>query len=384
MIGRTKKAYIKILGNEHSFDECLSDHDILKILRYYDRHINFNNTNFLNKFLLCERNYPKLRDLYHFFKDIINCKSCSTVSNEFWKCRGWHDNEIKEMVSKDQRKRSKRCVEYWISKGFSIDDAKSKVSDYQRRNCKITNQKRQKSYYIGLGYSDEEAEQIANSINDRLSAFRKQFWIDRGYSDKDAERKIKSISGNNSKEFLKQKFGSKYMERYNEICDHKRSASLGCNNPMFGKPAPNGSGFGISGTYKGIYFRSIPEYIFLRDHLNRGLDIISNDVLATTFSDKVRIKYKFGEKLRSYSPDFICQKTIIEIKNSYSIKTSEWKAKEQALSVFVKNSDKYKRYVVIIGDNLTMPKDVIWNDYKLGDLVIDSGKLKRFIKIYES
>ena len=35
------------------------------------------------------------------------------------------------------------------------------------------------------------------------------------------------------------------------------NASKGKNNPMYGKPSPQGSGNGWSGWYKGIYFRSL-------------------------------------------------------------------------------------------------------------------------------
>ncbi|MBR4316812.1 MAG: hypothetical protein IKP65_07630 [Alphaproteobacteria bacterium] len=33
--------------------------------------------------------------------------------------------------------------------------------------------------------------------------------------------------------------------------------SKGKNNPMYGKPAPKGSGNGVSGWYKGWFFRSL-------------------------------------------------------------------------------------------------------------------------------
>ena len=63
-----------------------------------------------------------------------------------------------------------------------------------------------------------------------------------------------------------------WVEKYGEEEANKRmarakikwsKASSGKNNPMYGKPTPNGSGNGWSGWYKGWFFRSIKELSYM-------------------------------------------------------------------------------------------------------------------------
>ena len=70
-----------------------------------------------------------------------------------------------------------------------------------------------------------------------------------------------------------------WLERYGkEIADQKlkdlklkiSKSSKGSNNPMFGKPSPQGSGNGWSGWYKGWFFRSFLELSYMINVIERN------------------------------------------------------------------------------------------------------------------
>jgi hypothetical protein len=97
------------------------------------------------------------------------------------------------------------------------------------------------------------------------------------------------------------------MKSYSE----KRSKlHSGKNNPMYGKPSPNGSGQGWKGWYKDFYFRSLRElsYVIYLDE--------NNIKWSTAEKKKFRIEYKdYNGTDRTYAPDFIIEdKKLVEIK----------------------------------------------------------------------
>lgn len=92
----------------------------------------------------------------------------------------------------------------------------------------------------------------------------------------------------------------------------KRSAiHSGRNNPMYGKPSPNGSGNGYKGHYKNHYFRSLRElsYIIYLDK--------NNIKWESAEQKKFNIKYNnYDGTDRTYRPDFFLVETntLVEIK----------------------------------------------------------------------
>ncbi|MCK9446145.1 hypothetical protein M0Q50_04545 [bacterium] len=99
-------------------------------------------------------------------------KILSPFTEEFWIKRGIFDkNEIKNKI-KSQRKLN---IEYWINKGFTIDESKIKVSEYQSENSnkriikhddkKDTYEYRKKyniciEYYLDKGFTEEESIEL--------------------------------------------------------------------------------------------------------------------------------------------------------------------------------------------------------------------------------
>lgn len=84
----------------------------------------------------------------------------------------------------------------------------------------------------------------------------------------------------------------------------------GDGNPMYGKPAPVGSGNGWSGWYKGWYFRSLLELSYMIFVIERF-----NIKWEPGESKKNKIEYQHDGVIKNYFPDFILnEKYVIECK----------------------------------------------------------------------
>ena len=91
-----------------------------------------------------------------------------------------------------------------------------------------------------------------------------------------------------------------------------------------GRLAPEGSGRGISGHIisDGFYFRSSYELSYIVQLTSKGIQYQS--------AEKITIPYTFEGKPRTYHPDFIIDKTIIEIKPKSRLKEALVQAKLEA------------------------------------------------------
>lgn len=104
-------------------------------------------------------------------EDNPNCK-------EFYLKRGYSDPvEISSLMEERKRKNSSRCVEFWIEKGLTKEEAEKEISriqdksaceNYQRAMKENNRTWTQKQYWIDKGYSDEEAEE---KLSDSQSTF---------------------------------------------------------------------------------------------------------------------------------------------------------------------------------------------------------------------
>lgn len=88
-------------------------------------------------------------------------KTSAYSSSDEWFIEKYGENWL-EMKEYFMRKKSKRCLEYWTSYGYSVEDAKIKVSEYQNCNSGV-----HKKYYKQNGYTDEEIDVIIKQINSK-------------------------------------------------------------------------------------------------------------------------------------------------------------------------------------------------------------------------
>lgn len=108
-----------------------------------------------------------------------------------------------------------------------------------------------------------------------------------------------------------EKYGQAEADHRDQRYRHKQSVNFsGSNNPMYGKPAPMGSGNGWSGWYKDWFFRSLRELTYRINELEAH-----NLTWRTAENRDLRISYSWLGKERNYFADFLVEdKTLVECK----------------------------------------------------------------------
>jgi Mor family transcriptional regulator len=108
--------------------------------------------------------------------------------------------------------------------------------------------------------------------------------------------------------------------------------SKGENNPMYGKPAPQGSGNGWKGWYKNWFFRSLRELSYMINIIEKN-----NYDWQTGESSRFKIEYTdpASKHIKNYFPDFVINSSkIVEIKPIKLHDTPLVKSKKQAAENF--------------------------------------------------
>lgn len=149
-----------------------------------------------------------------------------------------------------------------------------------------------------------------------------------------SEHNAKPMTGRSVYSVWLEKFGSEVADRLmKEFQDKQRKNFSGSNNPMFGKPAPQGSGNGWSGWYQGHYFRSLLELSYLLDIEKRGLH------WETGEQKKFAVLYQLNGQVRTYFPDFhlTSSDVFIEVKPKRLLHTLENLAKFDAAKLAFSN-----------------------------------------------
>lgn len=117
-------------------------------------------------------------------------KKISSLSVLYYTKQGMSAKTAKKIISEKQRKRSNRCIEYWINKGFDLSAAQNQVSLIQKTHNEAKGPEynhREKSvrcveYWIGKGLSPEKARQKVSEIQTlaTLEAFVNRYGEEEG------------------------------------------------------------------------------------------------------------------------------------------------------------------------------------------------------------
>jgi hypothetical protein len=158
-----------------------------------------------------------------------------------------------------------------------------------------------------------------------------------------ARQQLKRVTNNKPVyDIWLEKYGQEEADRLDLLRKAKWSAhSTGNKNPMYGKPAPQGSGNGWSGWYKGFYFRSLYE---LGCILNFEKENVS---FKTAETKKFKIPYidALGTR-RNYYADFITSTgLLVECKPTRLWNTPSVKAKQSAAEVWC--TQRNLKYVLV-------------------------------------
>jgi Zn finger protein HypA/HybF involved in hydrogenase expression len=164
------------------------------------------------------------------------------------------------------------------------------------------------------------------------------------------------------------KYGKQVADEKQEAFKNKISKIFsGEGNPMYGKPAPIGSGNGWSGWYKGWYFRSLLELSYMIFVIERF-----NIKWESGESKKNRIEYLYDGVIKNYFPDFILnEKYVIECKPKKLQKTEINKIKMEYAKIYCESNG----LVLKMRDCRKIKKNELIELYKSGNI--------KFIEKYE-
>ena len=173
----------------------------------------------------------------------------------------------------------------------------------------------------------EEIVELAKQGNNTVAIKRKLSFICDGKRITTLIRSYFKLKGKNHYEKWNIVYGKEKADEMTEELKRRQSVNAsGENNPMFGKPSPQGSGNGWNGWYKEFYFRSLRELSYLLDLDEKQIPWSSGE--AHKF-DIPYVNYK-GTK-RTYRPDFLVNKEkLVEIKPKRLQKTPTIMAKAAA------------------------------------------------------
>jgi len=196
------KAYTNLKTDFNKFKELLIEHFPA---------FNISNTDYLNTVYsyICgikiKGKVSFIRECSKFFKLQRNGKGGSRTSKDYWVSIGWSEDEAIKKVSELQSARSILTVGYWTNRGYSESEAKKMVAERQSYNSKKRYEKYtadeissqsvwSKSYWMAKGYTEEEAEyEIA-----KRNYGKREFWnSDKEYAE------IKKIIGKKTSNFIK-------------------------------------------------------------------------------------------------------------------------------------------------------------------------------------
>lgn len=165
------------------------------------------------------------------------------------------------------------------------------------------------------------------------------------------------------------------IERMTDAERREKYGQPGERNPMYGKPAPEGSGAGYSGWYNGIFFRSKMELSYL-------IFVGTDRVIPAESVFKIKYVGANGTN-RTYRPDFIVDKsTIVEIKPSALVESVENTLKMDAAAKFFRDSA-YEYRSVTENDFPIITFDKMWSMYNDGEITLCSHTERRIRKKYE-
>lgn len=391
------RKFINVYHNTFTNDELqsidsrgyLELQEKLRLFKTYDKRLNITNNNVVS-IIENTSSIPNGQEIKHTCKKIYvyflpeyhelakSSSNLSVVCTKFWVSRGYSEQEAKTMVSKEQERRNPYNNISIIAKrqNCSEEEVRAKLRLRSIKGAQKNALRWKREYWRDRGFSESEITDILTDMANRTSSFTIQFWINRGYTEEEAKAKQYKIASNGSLEAMKERYPDDYMERYN--IRRKRSCRYGKDNWQFGKPAPKKSGCGISGYYGDVYFRSLFEYFYMKMCERDNISYVSNDVSKLKNSEKVIIPYEIDGTIKNYIPDYIINgDTIVEVKNRLAFSNPIWKYKEKGLQEFIKTSKVYKKYLLIDESKLDFDIDVLKQDMASGVVKIDDNKLKR-------
>lgn len=145
----------------------------------------------------------------------IEVISGSAFSEKYWIKRG-----LSEIEAKNKIVQMKPCFkEYWLNKGFNLEESKIKVELHLMNT--------ERAYIIKFGEKGKELYQQEKDRTRRIKSKRtSDYWVGKGFNLEDAKKKVSEHQTNFSKEILINKYGEYEAEKILKIRNEKWQNSL--------------------------------------------------------------------------------------------------------------------------------------------------------------
>ena len=230
-------------------------------------------------------------------------------------------------------KKNRNCAE---NKGLLCLSCSQKIA-HKRPEVILKNKKRAaflSKKYSGKGnpfYGKKHSEET----KDKLRKMDKSYTQTAEFKKKSARKGTDNgMYGRSIYDIWVKKYGQKIAEVKEKELNKKRSINCsGKNNPMYGKPTPQGAGNGWSGWYKGWFFRSLKELSYMIKEIES-----KNKRWRTAETKDLRINYiDYKGNERTYRADFLIEeKELIEVKPSKLKQSLQVRLKSKAAKKFCK------------------------------------------------
>lgn len=202
--------------------------------------------------------------------------------------KGYSEDEAIELRKLHQRTSSKRCVEYWISRGLSHEEALQSVSDYQRINAR--------EY-------QKQPEELRRSRN-RLCA---EYWKEKGLNETEIKKRLKDNGLTFSLDLCISKYGNELgmelwktrQEKWQRTLSSKSVEEIAAIN------ASKSSGINLNFTqfWKGFKDTGM-LYLVKIDAARTKVGITTRDTIEGRYGGKISryeyITYKFEDVYNAY------------------------------------------------------------------------------------
>lgn len=112
-----------------------------------------------------------------------------TAKKEYWLSRGYSEEESIQLISKIQKEKSPRSVEYYKKKGLSDSEAKIEVTKIQSKYANMS--KSTYEYWKNLGLDEDTINEKVKYYNELRSVWGKKYWQSLGYTDDESSEMVK-------------------------------------------------------------------------------------------------------------------------------------------------------------------------------------------------
>jgi len=240
------------------YDDIKNFNDFQKYISEAFPNININNIELIYHLydIFKKSKTKRMRSVYdnmsNYMKSLRGGKGSSLVSVDYWKSMGWTDDcDIIQRISIQQRKNSKRCPEYYISRGYSEKESNEKVSEFQK-------------LFTELKYKKYTHEELS-----KMSAWSIAYWTKLGFNEDEAKQMIKRYNCSCKECYANE---DDYYKHIQELSDKKKKIYKDNPDKFWHKRTP------YTSKEENAFFDNLSSLMFEVKHLHFGINVQNTEL----------------------------------------------------------------------------------------------------------